>query len=200
MPPIYDKLAARYDGVMQPLERRFIRRWRAELFASLPPLSNDARLLEVGAGTGANFDFYPPHVCAAATEISFRMIEQASAKASSSNICFAQARAEALPFDDSTFDAAIAALVFCSVTSPALAFAELHRVLRPGGAIALLEHVRPENRILGKAFDALSFFTERIFDDHFNRRTAEEARHAGFRNLRVKNRAGGVVQLIVAQK
>ncbi|MBV9959558.1 MAG: SAM-dependent methyltransferase, partial [Acidobacteria bacterium] len=85
--------------------------------------------------------------------------------------------------------------VFCSVTSPQKSFAELRRVVRAGGTIALLEHVRPKG-LLGYLFDGLSVVTVRLFDDHFNRRTAEEARRAGLRVTKVERHALGIINLI----
>ena len=109
-----------------------------------------------------------------------------------------QATAEQLPFADETFDAALATLVFCSVASPERAFAELRRVVRRGGRLALVEHVRPRGA-LGYAFDALSLLTVALMDDHFNRRTAEEVRRAGLEVLKVEEYLRGVVQLIVCR-
>ena len=53
---VYDDIAPRYDAAMRPLERWFLSRWRAETMAHL---SRDSHILEVGAGTGLNFRFYP---------------------------------------------------------------------------------------------------------------------------------------------
>jgi ubiquinone/menaquinone biosynthesis C-methylase UbiE len=103
-----------------------------------------------------------------------------------------------LPFADDSFDAAFAALVFCSVASPAQSFAELRRVVRRGCRVALVEHVRPRGA-LGYAFDALSLLTVPLFEDHFNRRTVEEARRAGLTIERVENHLLGIVQLIVCR-
>jgi ubiquinone/menaquinone biosynthesis C-methylase UbiE len=109
-----------------------------------------------------------------------------------------QTSAEQLPFPDASFDAAFATLVFCSVASPQKAFAELRRVVRPNGTIALLEHVRPTG-LLGFFFDALSLLTVPLFDDHFNRRTADEARRAGLQLVRVEQRVLGIINLIVCR-
>jgi ubiquinone/menaquinone biosynthesis C-methylase UbiE len=109
-----------------------------------------------------------------------------------------QAYAERLPFADGAFDAALATLVLCSVEAPARCLAELRRVVRAGGRVVLLEHVRPHGA-LGHAFDALSLLTVPLLGDHFNRRTAEEARRAGLSVERVDSRLRGVVQLIVCR-
>jgi len=103
-----------------------------------------------------------------------------------------------LPFAAGSFDAACATLVFCSVASPPQAFAELRRVVRPGGHIVLLEHVRPTG-LPGYLFDALNFFTVRLFDDHFNRRTADIAERAGLRLVSIKHHAFGIIQIIVCE-
>lgn len=195
-PPVYDRLAAHYDRVMRPLERWGLTRLRA---ATLRRLPEGARLLEVGAGTGANFPFYPRGASGTASELSGAMIELARDKPERPpSIRLTRARAEQLPFADDSFDAACATLVFCSVASPATAFAELRRVVRRGGTIALLEHVRPAG-LAGYAFDALSVLTVALFDDHFNRRTAQEASRAGLKVVGTEKHFFGIVQLIVCR-
>jgi phosphatidylethanolamine/phosphatidyl-N-methylethanolamine N-methyltransferase len=192
---IYDRLAGRYDRALAPLERRFLARWRAEALQELTP---DSRILEIGAGTGLNFPFYPRGARGVASELSCEMLKLARAKSHPSDVCLVQTSAERLPFQTDSFDAAFATLVFCSLASPQDAFSELRRVVRPGGQIVLLEHVRPDG-ILGYFFDALSILTVALFDDHFNRRTAQEAERAGLQLLRVERRALGIVNLIVCR-
>lgn len=192
----YDRFAADYDRRMRPLERWGLERLRARALAEVP---EGSRVLEVGAGTGLNFPFYPRSCKPACVEPSREMIARASAKSDRpEGALLVQARAEELPFGDGSFDAAFATLVFCSVASPARAFAELRRVVRAGGRVALLEHVRPRNP-LGYFFDALTKVTVPLFEDHFNRRTAEEAGRAGLTVERVDNHLLGVVQLIVCR-
>ena len=178
---------------MRPLEGWFLRRWRAETLAYLPA---DSRILEVGAGTGLNFRFYPHGTKGIASELSCEMLKIAERKNRPEGVCLAQNSAEMLPFKDATFDAAFATLVFCSVASQQIAFAELRRVVKPGGPIVLLEHVRP-NGLLGPVFDLLNLLTVWLFDDHVNRRTSDEARAAGLRVERVEKKAQGVFNLIV---
>ena len=194
-PPVYDGLAGHYDCAMSPLERLGLARLRA---ATLRELPTRGCLLEVGAGTGANFSFYPAEARGVASEPSRAMLDIALTKRCPPHIHLVQTAAEQLPFADNAFDAAFATLVFCSVLSPAAAFRELRRVVRPGGTVALLEHVRPEGP-LGYVFDALSKLTVALFEDHFNRRTALEAERAGLRVVRVERHLFGVVQIIVCR-
>jgi SAM-dependent methyltransferase len=84
------------------------------------------------------------------------------------------------------------------VASPDSAFAELRRVVRPGGTIALLEHVRPDG-VLGWLFDGLSVLTVALMEDHFNRRTADAARRAGLELVSVDRRMLGIVNIIVCR-
>jgi ubiquinone/menaquinone biosynthesis C-methylase UbiE len=190
---IYDKLAKNYDKAFAPFEKRFVSAWRRETLSRLPA---NARLLEIGAGTGLNFKFYPPCRHAVASEISLKMLEYAREK--TETIELLQADAESLPFAANTFDAAFATLVFCSIPKPENAFAELKRVVKPNGKIVLLEHVRPNN-LLGYAFDFLNLFTVALIEDHFNRRTAEIAEKSGLKVLEVKRKAFGIVNLIVCE-
>ncbi|HEY8225223.1 MAG TPA: methyltransferase domain-containing protein [Pyrinomonadaceae bacterium] len=187
----YDDIAPHYDEAMCRLERWFFPGLREEALARLP---DDSRILEVGAGTGLNFVLYPPGASGFATEPNAEMLKLARAK-QTKQITLIQNCAEQLPFADASFDAAIATLVFCSVSSPESAFQELRRVVRKGGRVILLEHVRPKG-LLGPIFDVLNLLTVPLFDDHFNRRTAETARSAGFNLIEVQKRAGGIVNLI----
>jgi len=188
---IYDKFARRYDSFFAPLERLGLERSRQEALSLLPV---DARILELGCGTGANFQFYPTSRSAISTEFSIEMIKTARSKATTNILV--NADAQFLPFGKSEFDAAFATLVFCSIPDPALAFNEIKRVVKPGGKVILLEHVRP-NGVLGYIFDALNVCTRSLFEDHFNRRTAQIAASCGIEGIEVKSKLFGIVNLIV---
>ena len=191
----YDQIAYRYDTSMRRFERWWLGDLRAQTLSLLP---SNSRILEVGAGTGLNFVFYPPGTTGAATEKSSEMLKFAREKTRPRDVSLVQNCAEELPFDSSSFDAAFATLVFCSVASPTKAFEELRRVVRRGGSVILLEHVRP-NGLLGPVFDVLNFVVEPIFEDHFNRRTAETARSAGLEVVDVRKHAWGIVNLITCR-
>ena len=189
----YDKHADRYDRMLAPLERRFLSKLRRETIEHLP---QNGTILEIGAGTGANFEFYPHCRHAVASEISIKMLEIARGKTTA--IDLAQADAQALPFPANYFDAAFATLVFCSVPEPKKALDETIRVLKPGGKLVLLEHVRPTG-ILGPVFDILNIATVALIDDHFNRRTADLVREAGFVRVTEKRSLAGILNLITAE-
>lgn len=177
---------------MRPLERWFLARLRQTTLRYLP---SGARVLELGAGTGLNFVFYPTDSLGVATEPSTGMLQIASAKERPDKLRLIQSCAEQLPFTEHSFDAAFATLVFCSLARPAAAFAELRRVVKPGGTVLLLEHVRPSG-LLGPVFDLVNLITVRLCDDHFNRRTADLAQLAGLRVLRVEKSLWGIINLI----
>ncbi len=188
----YDDIAPHYDKAMRPLDRWFLARLRATTFRYLP---EDARILEIGAGTGRNFVYYPTNTLSIASEPSREMLKIASEKKRPDNIRLIQSCAEQLPFADDCFDAAFATLVFCSLARPEEAFAELRRVVKSGGTVILLEHVRP-NGLLGPVFDLLNLVTVPLFDDHFNRRTAEEAQANGLQLVKVERSLLGIINLI----
>jgi ubiquinone/menaquinone biosynthesis C-methylase UbiE len=112
---------------------------RRELLARL-----SGHVIEVGAGTGPNFRLYPDSVTeivAVEPEDYLRAKAEDAAARAGRAIRLVDALADELPFEDSSFDAAVAAQVLCSVPSQAAALAELRRVLKPGGELRFYEHV-----------------------------------------------------------
>lgn len=182
-----------YDIAFAPFERRFLGRWRKETLDLLPL---DAEILEIGAGTGANFRFYPASRLAVSSELSREMLRIAATKQRSNLLV--EADAQSLPFPENCFDAAFATLVFCSIPDPSKAFAELRRVVRPGGRVVLLEHVRPKGR-LGRIFDLANIVSVALIDDHFNRETAAIAAESGLLVTEVREKAGSAVNLIICE-
>lgn len=197
---VYDRLARHYDRFMQPLERKLLARLRVEVFSRI---SECARVLEIGAGTGANFAIYPSQAqLTVASELSGQMLLHARIRIRDDDlpqtIKLIQADAEALPFADDSFDACVATLVFCSIPCPQKAFAELRRVVRAGGLVCLLEHVRPAGW-LGYFFDTLNLLTVPLFEDHFNRRTSQAAEQSGLRIEQLDKHARGIIEVIVCR-
>jgi len=191
----YDDVAQYYEGVMRPIERWVIPGLRQ---AALNEIPVGARILEVGAGTGLNFVHYSRDATGVASELSREMLKHARAKNRPRGVDLLQNCAEDLPFQNAAFDAAFATLVFCSVASPAKALAELRRVVRSGGTVVLLEHVRPDG-LLGPLFDFLNLFTSTVFDDHINRRTAKTASEVGLEVVKVERSRLGIINLITCR-
>ena len=132
--------AALYDRGLKATEEGGLGRMRAELLAGA-----GGRTIELGAGTGVNLDLYPEAV----TELVLvepdphmgkRLRERLERSAREATI--APNPAEDLPFASDSFDTAVATLVLCTVPDPAAAVAELERVLKPGGRLLFIEHVR----------------------------------------------------------
>lgn len=190
----YNEVAPKYEAISR-FEQRFFPTLRAEALSLLP---TNARILEVGAGTGLNFAHYPTGASGVASEPNSEMIKRASDKAKPSRVSLVQNCAEQLPFPDDSFEAAFATLVFCSVASPEASFAELRRVVRSGGKIILLDHVRPRG-FLGLVFDVLNLFTVPLFADHMNRRTSELAKSAGLEVVEVRSHTCGIINLVTCK-
>jgi len=190
----YNELAPKYEAISR-FEQRFFPTLRVEALSLIPA---NARILELGAGTGLNFIHYPAGASGVATEPNSEMIKLAREKRRPSQVSLVQNCAEQLPFAADSFDAAFATLVFCSVGSPQVAFAELRRVVRRGGKIVLLDHVRP-NGLMGPLFDLFNLFTVPLFNDHMNRRTTELAKSAGLKVVEVKRKAWGIINLVTCE-
>ncbi len=135
-----------YDLLLRPLERLGLRARRRELLARAR-----GRALEIGAGTGLNFDVYPPGVELVALEPDASMRKRARRRAAGRPIGVVAGDAGALPFPDASFDTVVFTLVFCTVPDVDAALREAARVLAPAGRVLLLEHVRPEGALGGLA-------------------------------------------------
>ncbi len=173
----YDRVAPVYDLYETPME------WLGGLRRLRRHLVSQARgeVLEVGVGTGKNLAFYPADIDLVAVDVSPRMLARARRRASRVDVAprFVQADVQHLPFPDDSFDTALATAVFCSVPDPVAGLRELRRVTRPDGQILLLEHVRPDNPVLGLLADLVTPLTRRLFGFRANRRTEENVVAAG---------------------
>jgi SAM-dependent methyltransferase len=106
------------------------------------------RILEVGAGTGANFDFLPRGSQVLALEPNTAMHERLRRRAAEAavNLELVVAPGEAIPLDDGSVDTVICSLVLCTVGDPDAVLSEIERVLRPGGTFRFVEHVAAPHR------------------------------------------------------
>ncbi len=138
------------------------------------------RILEIGAGTGFNFPYYPEGAEVVATEPDPEMRRRADDRAREHGIDLRPAPAERLPFPDGSFDTVVSTGVLCAVDDPVRAVGEAHRVLRPGGDLRFSEHVRGERaarRAMQRTLDPIHY---RLFRCHIGRDTLRLMREAGF--------------------
>jgi ubiquinone/menaquinone biosynthesis C-methylase UbiE len=115
------------------------------------------RLLDVGTGTGlvAAAAAIEHGAAVVALDLSPAMLAHARARVGPLGIPLVAADTAALPCRDESFDAATCHLVLVFVDRPAVALAELHRVLRPGGRVAATAMARPETTAYGPVLEAL---------------------------------------------
>jgi phosphatidylethanolamine/phosphatidyl-N-methylethanolamine N-methyltransferase len=194
----YNRIAPVYDLMEAVIERFAFRRWRERLWS----LVDGNRVLEVGVGTGKNVPYYPRGVQVTAVDLSDKMLDRAQRRVQEldTEVAVRLMDAQKLAFPEAAFDVAVATFVFCSVPDPVLGLRELGRVVRPGGQILLLEHVRVNRPVMGKLMDLLDPFVARLMGPHINRRTVENVKKAGLDIERVEELApGGLVKLIVAR-
>lgn len=133
-----------YAWISPAMDRAGVAEHRRRLLAGL-----SGRVIEVGAGNGMNFMHYPPEVTsvlAVEPERHLRDIARRIAEEAPVKVEIVDGVAEHLPADDESFDAAVASLVLCSVPDQRVALGEMYRVLRPGGQLRFVEHVRADTQ------------------------------------------------------
>lgn len=162
-------------------EERFMKPLRQEVVGQA-----SGRVLEIGAGNGLNVAFYRPgaveHV--EAIEPDSMMLEYAHerAKAAPVRVNLVQAAAEHLPFPDEIFESVVATLVFCSVRDPQRGLNEVKRVLKPGGILLMIEHVRAHGTLAATMQNIATPITRLVAGNcHWNRPTEKTVVEAGFK-------------------
>lgn len=195
----YQRLSTIYDLMEGMMEKRY-QPWREKLWFQVPGL----RVLEVGVGTGKNFAFYPAGISITAIDLTPGMLQHAQKRIGEltlkSKVKLQLGDVQELDFPNDSFDAAVATFVFCSVPDPVLGLSELKRVVRPGGRILLLEHMRSPHPIWGAVMDFLNPFVVRMMGANINRETVENIRKAGLEIERIEDLGmRGIFKLIIAQ-
>jgi ubiquinone/menaquinone biosynthesis C-methylase UbiE len=145
--------AAGYDWLMSGTEKEGLRETRAGVVGKA-----SGRTLELGAGTGLNLDHYSDGVTELVLTEPFepmakRLREHLEESGREARVV--EAPAEALPFGDDEFDSVVSTLVLCTVDDPAASLAEIARVLRPGGRLHFVEHVRSNDEGVARWQDRL---------------------------------------------
>jgi ubiquinone/menaquinone biosynthesis C-methylase UbiE len=172
-----------YDRALKATEENGLGAMRGELLAGAR-----GRVIEIGAGTGVNLELYgervedltlvepDPHMGA---QLRKRLADRHGNPLPAQLVA---APAEALPFPDDTFDTAVATLVLCTIPDPVAAIDELARVLKPGGRLLFIEHVRAEDASSARWQDRLEKPWRFLADGcHCNRDTEANLRASSFK-------------------
>jgi ubiquinone/menaquinone biosynthesis C-methylase UbiE len=171
--------AAMYDRMLAGVENAGLRERRARLLESAR-----GRVLEIGAGTGANLPLYGPGVEALTlTEPEAPMARRLARhlREQSRTAELVTASAEQLPLADGEFDTVVSTLVLCTVSDPLRSLREVWRVLKPGGRLLFIEHVRSEEPGLATWQDRLNGINRIVAHGcNCNRSTLDLIEQAGF--------------------
>jgi ubiquinone/menaquinone biosynthesis C-methylase UbiE len=169
-----------YTKVAEMSERRGGAEHRHKLLAGL-----SGRVIEVGAGSGANFSHYPTsvsEVVAVEPERYLRERAQQAAARAPAPVSVVEGGADQLPGEAESFDAGVVALVLCTVPDQQSALAELHRVIRPGGELRFYEHViaHPKWEARFQRLADATFWPHVAGGCHLSRDTTTAIEQAGF--------------------
>jgi ubiquinone/menaquinone biosynthesis C-methylase UbiE len=171
--------AAGYDTFTSGAEKAGLGERREKLLAQAR-----GRVLEIGGGTGANLPYYGPEVEELViTEPEEPMARRLEKKLPgySRPVRVLHIPAEQLPFEDGSFDYVVATLVLCTVDDPDRAVEEARRVLKPGGRLLFLEHVRSGDAKLARWQDRLNGLQKRFACGcNCNRATLDTIEKHGF--------------------
>jgi len=172
--PRHPILAATLDVAMRPM------------YAARKLVVPEARgrVLEIGVGTGLNFDLYGEAVSAlVGIEPDPYMLRRARRRAQhvAQAIELHEVGAEELPFAAASFDTVVVTFTLCTIPEPEAALGEVRRVLRPEGRLLFLEHVRSPGWVMARLQDVITPVWRRLFGGcHPNRNTGDLVRAAGF--------------------
>jgi len=175
-----------YDRFSKGSEEAGLAEMRKNLIAGA---SGD--VLEIGGGTGANLGYYAGVESLTVTEPEPPMLKRLERKAREQNShpTILRAPAEDLPFEDASFDTVVSTLVLCGVDDQARSLREIHRVLRPGGRLLFVEHVRSDDPGLARLQDRISPLNRFFFGCDCNRSTLATIEATGFTVSRLEHSA-----------
>ena len=161
--------AATYDSMSHRMEDAGLRDMRHGLIAGA-----EGSVLEIGAGTGANLQHYDGKVeSLVVTEPDPSMLRRLQSKARDQAPLakILRAPAEDLPFEDDSFDTVVSTLVLCGVDDQARSVREIRRVLRPGGQLLFIEHLRSDDPDLARFQDRMNWLNRFVVQCDCNRPT-----------------------------
>jgi ubiquinone/menaquinone biosynthesis C-methylase UbiE len=195
---VWDKQADRYDKQIGWWERRVFgednRAWACS--------RAEGHVLEVAVGTGLNLPFYEPDVTVVGIDLSPVMLDIARRRALElgRDVDLREGDAHELAFEDGSFDSVVSTFSLCNIPDPDRALSEMNRVLRTGGKLILVDHIRSSVtpiRLLQRAVEVVSV---RFDGDHMTRRPGEKVESHGFRITERDRFKWGIVERLVATK
>lgn len=194
----YDRLAPWFDSLEGFLEGLIFRRLRKKLWR----MAEGDHILEVGVGTGKNFGFYPELARMTAIDFSPNMLAQAKRKQQRKqlDVHLELMDVERLYFADNSFDTVVASFVFCSVPHPRKGLKEIHRVLKPGGQLIMLEHVLSSNKFMAGVMNLFNPLVVKLVGANINRQTVKNLQACPFRQVLVDPGSSDMIKLIRAIK
>ena len=159
-------------------------------------------VLEVAVGTGRNLTFYPQGVRLSGIDLSPAMLEIARKRAEELGVDadLTEGDAQQLPFADASFDTVVCTLSLCNIPDDRGAIAEMKRVLRPGGRLLLLDHVRASSKVWLAVQRVLEPLSRRFSCEHLLRRPLEHVVAEGFEVEQRERSKGGIVERLSARK
>ncbi|WP_320046493.1 class I SAM-dependent methyltransferase [uncultured Ilyobacter sp.] len=170
-----------YDNLMNVLEKKKLRNERKILLENIR-----GKIIELGAGTGVNFEFYTDNEVIA-VEPDEVLNAEAQKKIGSKNIKIISAFAEELPFEDNTFDTVLITLALCTIPNPEKALKEAERICKRGGQLLILEHIKNENRFLFSLQNILTPVWKKFaMGCHLNRDTLSFIKNNNFEQVSLK--------------
>jgi ubiquinone/menaquinone biosynthesis C-methylase UbiE len=153
--PVWARVfAAVYDPFLWFGERAGVRALRKDILGHA-----SGRTLDIGSGTGLNLPHYPDHLdelVLAEPDPDMRSRLEKRFGRTGRPARMIDAPAERLPFSDGSIDTVVSTFVLCTVNVPDLALQEIVRVLRPGGQLLFIEHVRSDSPTLAAWQDRLA--------------------------------------------
>jgi ubiquinone/menaquinone biosynthesis C-methylase UbiE len=180
----YDRISYIYDLIEKPMEIMAMKKYRKQIIEKI----EGPKVLEIGVGTGKNLGYYPESLEVIGIDFSKKMLNQANQKIQDkSHIKLIEMDAQNMEFKDNTFDTVITSCVFCSVPDPIKGLKEMRRVCKKNGKIVMLEHMRSQNKVVGKFMDVINFIPLGICGANINRKTMENLKKAGFNEKDIKD-------------
>jgi phosphatidylethanolamine/phosphatidyl-N-methylethanolamine N-methyltransferase len=194
----YNRIAPYFEGLEAVMEGLIFKGWRKKCWQQV----QGHHILEVGVGTGKNFDYYPTNARITAIDFSQEMLKRAAQKRIRKNVAVELdlMDVQSLYFADNSFDTVVATFVFCSVPLPLKGLKELYRVCKPGGQVILLEHVLSSNHILASVMNFINPAVVALVGANINRNTLKNVQACPFNSIHVDERSSDLIKLIVARK